>query len=121
MADVLNILASHYTTVGQNVSLNTGKYVNVDPDTFEGTWSGKYANQKPFSVTISNVNGFRAKAKYQYGSTIKYQDVLIKNNAFRVGDSKFTLTKAGTAQVNTVMTNPATGASTLETAYVHQN
>ncbi|WP_438274872.1 hypothetical protein [Nitrobacter sp.] len=121
MADVFSILASNYTTVGQNVNLNTGKYVNVDPKAFEGTWSGKYANQKPFSVTVSNVNGFRAKAKYQYGSTVKYQDVLIKNNAFRVGDSKFTLTKAGTAQVNTVMTNPVTGASTLETAYVHQN
>lgn len=121
MADVLNILASSYTTVGQNVNLNTGKYVNVDPGAFEGTWRGKYANQKPFSVTISNVNGFRAKAKYQYGNTIKYQDVLIKNNAFRIGDSKFTLTKAGTAHVSTVMSNPATGASTLERAYVHQS
>ncbi|WP_438278497.1 hypothetical protein [Nitrobacter sp.] len=121
MADVFSILASNYTTVGQNVNLNTGKYVNVDPKAFEGTWSGQYANQKPFSVTISNVNGFRAKAKYQYGSTVKYQEVLIKNNSFRVGDSKFTLTKAGTAQVNTVMTDPTTGASTLETAYVHQN
>jgi hypothetical protein len=121
MADVLSILATNYTTVGQNVNLSTGKYVDVDPKAFEGTWSGKYANQKPFSVTISNVNGFRAKAKYQYGTTIKYQDVLIKNNAFRVGDSKFALTKAGTAQVNTVMTDPATGASTLEKAYVYQN
>jgi hypothetical protein len=121
MADVLSILATNYTTVGQNVNLSTGKYVDVDPKAFEGTWSGKYANQKPFSVTISNVNGFRAKAKYQYGTTIKYQDVLIKNNAFRVGDSKVALTKAGTAQVNTVMTDPATGASTLEKAYVYQN
>jgi hypothetical protein len=121
MADVFSIIASNYATVGQNVNLNTGKYVDVDPRAFEGTWSGKYANQKSFSVTISNVNGFRAKAKYQYGSTIKYQEVLIKNNAFRVGDSKFVLTKAGTAQVNTVMTDPATGASTLERAYVHQN
>ena len=121
MADILSILSANYTAVGQNVNLNTGKYVNVDPKAFEGTWSGKYANQKPFSVTISNVNGFRAKAKYQYGTTVKYQDVLIKNSAFRVGDSKFTLTKAGTAQVNTVMADPATGASTLETAYVYQN
>ena len=121
MADVLNILASHYTAVGQNVTLNTGKYVNVDPDTFEGTWSGKYANQKPFSVTVSNVNGFSPKAKYQYGSTIKYQDVLIKNNAFRVGDSKFVLKGAGSAQVSTVMTDPATGSGTLETAYVHRS
>ena len=120
MADIMSILSSNYTTVGQNVNLNTGKYVDVDPKAFEGTWTGNYANQKPFSVTISNVNGFRAKAKYQYGTTIKYQEVLIKNNAFRVGDSKFVLTKAGTAQVSTVMTNAATGASTLETAYVHQ-
>lgn len=121
MADVFSILSANYTAVGQNVNLTTGKYVDVDPKAFEGTWSGKYANQKPFSVMISNVNGFRAKAKYQYGTTVKYQEVLIKNNSFRVGDSKFTLTKAGTAQVNTVMTNAATGASTLETAYVHQN
>ena len=92
MADIMSILSSNYPTVGQKVNLNTGKYVN----------------------------GFRAKAKYQYGSTVKYQDVLIKNNAFRVGDSKFTLTKAGTAQVKTVMTDPATGASSLETAYVYQ-
>jgi hypothetical protein len=121
MADIMSILSSNYTTVGQNVNLDTGKYVDVDPKAFEGTWGGQYANQKPFSVTISNVNGFRAKAKYQYGSTVKYQDVLIKNNAFRVGDSKFVLTKTGTAQVSTVMTDPATGASSLESAYVHQN
>jgi hypothetical protein len=120
MADIMSILSSNYVTAGQNVSLNTGKYVNVDPKAFEGTWSGKYANQKPFSVTISNVSGFRAKAKYQYGSSVKYQEVLIKNNAFRVGDSKFTLTKAGTAQVKTVMTDPASGAQSLETAYVNQ-
>ena len=51
---------------------------------------------------------------------MKYQDVLIKNNAFRVGDSKFTLTGAGRAQIKTVMTNPADGSSTLNTAYATQ-
>ena len=120
MADIMSILSSNYVTVGQSVNVS-GNYVNVDPKTFEGTWSGKYANQKPFSVTVSNVNGFRAKAKYQYGSTVKYQDVLIKNNAFRVGDLKFVLTKAGTAQVKTVMTDPASGATSMETAYVQQD
>ena len=118
MSNIMSILQSNYMAVGQNVNLHTGKYVNVDPDSFEGTWSGKYANNKPFSITISNVRGFRAKAKYQYGSTVKYQNVLIKNNAFRVGDSKFTLARAGVAQVKTVMTNPATGAMSMETAYV---
>lgn len=121
MADILGILSSNYVTVGQNVSVNTGRYVDVDPKLYEGSWSGKYANNKPFSITVSNVDGFRAKAKYQYGDTVKYQEVLIKNNAFRVGDSKFTLTKAGTAQVKTVMTDAATGGTTLESAYVHQS
>ena len=29
--------------------------------------------------------------------------------AFRIGDTKFTLTKAGTAQIKNVVSNPATG------------
>ena len=70
--------------------------------------------------TISNVTGFRAKAKYQSGATVKYQDVLIKDNAFRVGDSKFAVTRAGVAQLKTVMTDPGSGAQTLETAYAKQ-
>ena len=44
----------------------------------------------------------------------------LANNAFRIGDSKFTVTRAGVAQLKTVMTNPATGAQTLETAYAKQ-
>ena len=51
---------------------------------------------------------------------MKYQEVLIRDNSFRIGDSKFTLTKQGTAQIRTVMTNPATGAQSLETAYAKQ-
>lgn len=120
MADIWNIISSNYVTVGGAVPSNS-KYVAVDPEKFEGSWKGKYANGTSFDVSISNVNGFRAKAKYQYGTTIKYQDVLIKNNSFRVGDSKFVLKGKGTAQVSTVMTDAATGASSLETAYVHQS
>ena len=120
MADILNIISSNYLTVGQSVNLSSSKYVNVDPDLYQGNWNSKYANGQSFSVSISNVNGFRAKAKYQSGSTIKYQDVLIKDNAFRIGDSKFTVTRAGVAQLKTVMTNPANGSQTLETAYAKQ-
>jgi hypothetical protein len=43
--------------------------------------------------------------------------VLIKDNAFKIGDSKFTVTKIGTAQVKTVVIDPASGATTLLTAY----
>ena len=45
--------------------------------------------------------------------------MLIRDNSFKIGDSKFTLTKQGTAQIKTVMmTN---GTQTLETAYAQQN
>lgn len=120
MSDIFGILSSNYLTVGGSVA-TSGKYVPVNPPDFQGNWSGKYASGQSFKVTVSNVSGFRAKVKYQSGSTLKYQDVLIKNNAFRVGDSKFVLQKAGVAKISTVMTNAATGASTLETAYAHQS
>ena len=116
----MSIISSNYLAVGSNTNLNAGKYVNVDPAAYEGRWSGKYADGTRFDISISNVSGFRAKVKYQSKDTVKYQDVLIKNNAFRIGDSKFTLTRKGVAQLKTVMTDPATGASTLETAYAHQ-
>lgn len=120
MAELLSIISSNYTTVG-GMTQTGSKYVNVDPETFQGSWKGKYANNEAFEIQVSNVTGFRAKVKYQSGATTKYQDVLIRDNAFRVGDTKFVLTRAGTAQINTVVTNPATGASSLEKAYAKQN
>ena len=121
MADVLSIISSNYLTVGANTSTSASKYVAVDKDSFQGTWTGKYANNSSFSIQVSDVTGFRAKVKYQSGSTTKYQDVLIKDNAFRIGDSKFQLTREGVAQVKTVVTNAATGGQSLETAYAKQN
>ncbi|MCC7345857.1 MAG: hypothetical protein IT538_00525 [Variibacter sp.] len=119
MADLLSTLSAGYRSAGLTIPSST-KYVNVDPAKFEGTWSGSYASQQKFSVSVSNVQGFRAQVKYQAGSTVKYQNVLIKDDAFRVGDSKFILVRSGVAQVKTVMTDAATGASTLETAYVQR-
>ena len=64
-----------------------------------------------------NVNGFHAQVKYQSGGTVKFGDVLIKDGSFRIGDTKFTLgTKAGTAQIKNVITDPATGSTFLDTA-----
>jgi hypothetical protein len=119
VADIFNIIAANYTAVGLNVGTHS-KYVNVDAKSFEGTWSGKYADNSSFSLAVSNVTGFRAKVKYESGPTLKYQDVLIRDNSFRIGDSKFTLTRAGVAQIKTVMTDPATGNNVLNTAYAHQ-
>lgn len=123
MGDIYGILRSNYVTAGSNISglLNSRTpYVPVDAPSYQGTWSGAYADNTKFTIQISNVEGFRAKVRYQSGSTVKYQDVLIKDNSFKFGDSKFTLTKVGTAQIKTVMTNAATGGQSLETAYAHQ-
>jgi hypothetical protein len=119
VADVWSIISSNYKAVGTTIPSKT-PYVAVDPSVYNGTWTGTYSTNKKFSITISDVSGFRAKVKYQSESTVKYQDVLIKDNAFKVGDSKFTVTKIGTAQVKTVVTDPASGATTLLTAYAHQ-
>ena len=121
MADLLSIISSNYVAVGSNVNLSKTPYVRVEAANYDGTWSVKYANNDRFSVQVMNVIGFRAKVRYESGATVKYQDVLIKDNSFKIGDSKFTLTKIGTAQIKTVLTNPATGAQSLETAYATQS
>ena len=90
MADVMSILSANYKTVGSSVPGKTA-YVAVDPKLYQGTWTGTYPDKKTFKLTVSNVTGFRAKVKYQSGSTVKYQDVLIKDQSFRIGDTKFTI------------------------------
>ena len=64
MADMMSILAANYKTVGTTIPTKT-PYVAVDPALYEGSWTGKYANQKTFKITVSNVTGFRAKVQYQ--------------------------------------------------------
>ena len=89
----------------------------VDPKLYEGSWTGKYANNKTFKITVSNVTGFRAKVQYQSGDTNKYQEVLIKDNAFRIGDTKFTLTAWGKRQIKNVVTDSGSGQTYLDQAY----
>jgi hypothetical protein len=121
MADVMSILSASYKSAGLTVPSKT-PYVAVDPKLYQGNWSGTYANKKTFQITVTNVSGFRAQVKYQSGSTVKYQSVLIKDNSFRIGDTKFTLAaKAGTAQIRNVVTDPATGSTFLDTAVAAQS
>ena len=116
MADLMSILSANYKTVGLTVPSKT-PYVAVDPALYQGNWTGKYANNKTFKITISDVTGFRAKVQYQSGGTNKFQDVLIKDQSFRIGDTKFTLTSTGKAQIKNVVTDPASGQTYLDTAY----
>lgn len=121
MADVTSILSASYKSAGLSVPSKT-KYVAVDPHLYQGTWTGTYANKKTFKLTISDVSGFRAQVKYQSDSTVKYQSVLIKDQSFRFGDTKFALlAKAGTAQIKNVVTDPATGSLYLDTAVATLN
>ena len=115
MANIMSVLSANYMSVGTVIPSKT-PYVAVDPTLYQGTWSGTYANKKTFQITVSNVSGFRAHVKYQSDSTVKYQNVLIKDRSFRVGDTKFTLTKPGKAQVKNAVTDPATGSTYLDTA-----
>lgn len=116
MADVLNILATNYRTVGATVPSKT-PYFDVDPANYEGQWTGKYADNKSFTVSVSDVTGFRAKVKYESGAITKYQDVLIKDNSFRIADTRFTLQSNGKAQIKTAVTDPASGSAYLDTAF----
>src|SRR5262245_58845091 len=115
----MSILQSNYKAAGLSVPSQT-TYVAVGPTLYQGNWTGKYANNKSFTITVSNVSGFRAKVHYQSAGTSKYQDVLIKDSSFRVGDTKFFLTKVGTALIKNVVSDPATGSTYLDTAYATQ-
>jgi len=119
MSDIMSVIASSYATTP--LSPTATKYTAVDPKQYQGTWEGTYSNNQKFKITVSDVNGFRAQVKYQSGGTVKYQSVLIKNQSFRIGDTKFMLTKPGTAQIKNVITDPATGSTYLDTARATQS
>jgi hypothetical protein len=120
VADVMSILSASYKSAGLTVPSKT-PYVAVDPKLYQGNWTGTYANKKTFQITVTNVSGFRAQVKYQSDSTVKYQNVLIKDNSFRIGDTKFILTGTGKAQIRNVVTDPATGSTFLDTAVAAQS
>jgi hypothetical protein len=138
MSDIMSILSSAYTTAPLSQP-SSKPYTNVDPASYQGTWTGTYSNNQKFEFTISQVNGFHAQVKYQSGSTVSYQNVLINSGSFRIGDSKFTLSKpitpataatpnqpgtpavGGTAQIRTAVTDPSTGNTTLVTGNATQD
>ena len=65
--------------------------------------------------------GLTVPTKTQSGGTNKFQDVLIKDNSFRIGDTKFTLTKTGKAEIKNVVTDPASGQTFLDSAYASRD
>jgi hypothetical protein len=119
MSDIFSVIASSYATAPLSTTSDK-PYTNVDPKSYQGTWSGTYSNNQKFEFTISDVNGFRAQVKYQSGGTVQYQQVLIRDSSFRVGDTKFTLTAAGKAQIRNAVSDPVTGDTSLVTGNASQ-
>jgi hypothetical protein len=120
MSDIMSVIASSYATAPLSTTSNK-PYTNVDPKSYQGTWSGTYSNNQKFEFTISDVNGFRAQVKYQSGATVQYQQVLIRDSSFRIGDTKFTLTGTGNAQIRNAVTDPVTGQTGLVTGDASQS
>lgn len=116
MADIMSILSTAYKSNVLSSTSSSSKYVAVDSSLYQGSWSGKYPDGKKFSLDVSQVSGFRAQIHYQSEGTSQYQQVLIKDGSFRFGNTKFTLTDVGKAQVKNVVTDPATGSTYLDTA-----
>jgi hypothetical protein len=111
MSDIFSVLQNAYATAP--LTPTNVHYTPVDPASYQGTWSGTYSNNQKFELTISNVNGFRAQVKYQSGTTVRYQQVLIGNSSFRIGDTKFVLSGTGQAVVANAVTDPVTGMTSL--------
>lgn len=115
----MSILSSSYASGSQSQSLiPTGaKFANVNPAQYQGKWTGKDNSGQPFSLSITDVKGYRANVVYQSSAGLQSARVFITtNNSFRVGDSSFTLTGTGTANINTVITDPTTGIQNVETS-----
>jgi len=111
MSDIFSVLQNAYATAP--LSPTNTKYTQVVAKSYQGTWTGTYSNNQKFELTVSNVNGFRAQVKYQSGGTTQFQQVLIGNSSFRIGNSKFVLTGSGTATVANAVTDPTTGNVSL--------
>jgi hypothetical protein len=112
MSDIMSVLSASYASAASSPQ-SAKPYTNVDPTSYEGSWQGTYSNSQKFEFTISQVSGFRAQVKYQSGSTVQYQQVLIRDSSFRIGNTKFVLSGAGKAQIGTAVTDPTTGNVTL--------
>ena len=121
MSDIMSILQSSYSSISSSQSLISpgDKFAAVDPTQYQGTWTGKDYKNQPISISITKVNGYRANVTMQSADGLQFQRALITTKGtFRVGNSKFTLTGTGTAQIDTIETDPTTGIQTDNKATV---
>jgi len=117
--NIFSILQSAYQPATQASIPPGSKFAKVDPTLYQGTWTGKDSNGKAVTVTISNVQGYRANVRFQSadGGLQTGRIYINTNGVFRVGDSQMQVTSAGKMTINTVITDPTTGNQSMETDY----
>ena len=121
MSSIMSILQSAYSTAATPSLISPGdKFAPVDPTKYQGTWTGKDYQNQPISISITKVSGYRANVTLQTSAGLQYQRALITTKGtFRIGDSQFTLTGSGVAQINTIVTDPNTGIQTNDQAILN--
>jgi hypothetical protein len=121
MSSIMSILQSAYAAAPQSLTSPGDKFANVDPTKYQGTWTGKDYQNQPITISITKVSGYRANVTLESSSGLQYQRALITTKGtFRIGDSQFTLTGSGVAQINTIVTDPTTGIQTNQQAIVNR-
>ena len=122
MTDIISILRSSYTAAAPQALFPVGsKFAKVDPTKWQGAWTGKDYNNQPFTISITKVSGYRANVTFESSAGLQSARVFITTkNAFRIGDSSFTLTGNGVAKLATIVTDPNTGIQTENTAVATQ-
>src|ERR1700722_12025508 len=116
MSDIFTTLSSAYASSTSSSQFSLGsKFANVDPTQWQGTWTGTDTSNKPYTISISNVKGYRADVIYKGSQGFQHARVFIANqSSFRIGDSKFVLTSKGKASLASVVTNPYDGSQTIQ-------
>ena len=115
MTSIMSILQSSYSSAATPTSLISpgDKFAPVDPTKYQGTWTGKDYQNQPFTISITKVSGYRANVTYQSSSGLQFQRAFITTKGtFRIGDSQFTLTGTGKANISTIVTDSTTGIQT---------
>jgi len=116
MSDIFTTLSSAYASSTSSSQFSLGsKFGNVNPTLWQGTWTGTDSSNKPYTISISNVKGYRADVIYKGSQGFTKARVFITNqSAFLIGDSKFVLTAQGKATFASVVTSPFNGSQTVQ-------
>jgi hypothetical protein len=117
----MSILQSGYTASSQSLISPGDKFKAVDATQYQGTWTGKDYKNQPVKISITKVHGFRANVTLQDSSGLQFQSALITTKGtFRIGNSQFSLTGSGVAQLNTIVTDSTTGIQTNNRSTLHR-